>query len=179
MNMMAKYAIFTVILLAAGFASAATREEIDLHSQEALDDFYEKSSAGRELAQRAKGILIFPRVVKAGMGIGGEYGEGKLIINGQTEGYYNIASASIGFQLGAQRKAQVILFMTDDALQQFRNTEGWKAGVDGSVALATLGAGGSLDSNTAQQPIIGFVLSNEGLMYNLTFEGSKISRIER
>jgi len=178
MNMMTKSAIFTVVFMAAGFANAATKQEIDLHSQEALEDFYDQSSAGKELAQRAKGILIFPRVVKAGIGVGGEYGEGKLLVDGQTEGYYNIASASIGFQLGAQRKSQVILFMTDAALDSFRQTEGWKAGVDGSVAVATLGTGGALDSNTLQEPIIGFVFSNEGLMYNLTFEGSKISRID-
>lgn len=177
MKFISRFVIFTVLCAAASFASAATKEEIDLHSQEALSSFYEHSSAGKELAQRAKGILIFPRVVKAGMGIGGEYGEGKLLVSGQTDGYYNIASASIGFQLGAQLKSQVILFMTDEALQHFRDTEGWKAGVDGSVALATLGTGGAIDSNTAQEPIIGFVLSNEGLMYNLTFEGSKISKI--
>lgn len=177
MKFFAKCVFFAVVCVAAGFASAATKEEIDTHSQEALADLYQKSTAAKELAGRAKGILIFPRVVKAGMGIGGEYGEGKLITNGQTAGYYNIASASIGFQLGAQRKAQIILFMTDAALDGFRNTEGWKAGVDGSVALATLGTGGALDSNTAQEPIIGFVFSNEGLMYNLTFEGSKISKI--
>lgn len=168
------------LLLAVTFAaSAATREEIDLHSAEALEHLYSQSSAAEELARKAHGILVFPRVIKAGFGVGGEYGEGKLIIGGETEGYYNIASASVGFQIGAQRKAQVLLFMTPEALDGFRNTDGWSAGVDGSVALATLGAGATLDSNTLQSPIIGFIFSNEGLMYNLTFEGSKITRIER
>ena len=93
--------------------------------------------------------------------------------------YYNIAAASIGFQLGAQARSQIILFMTESALSKFRASEGWKAGVDGSVALATLGAGGAIDTETAKKPIIGFIFSNKGLMYNLTFEGSKITKIDR
>lgn len=173
------FVLVVALALPSTQATAATREEIDLHSEEALTKFFQQTSAGKELADRAKGMLIFPRVYKAGFGFGGEYGEGKLIVGGRTEGYYNIASASVGFQLGAQRKAQLILFMTDDALAQFRATEGWKAGVDGSVALATLGAGGGIDSNTLREPVIGFIFSNEGLMYNLTFEGSKISRLDK
>jgi hypothetical protein len=93
--------------------------------------------------------------------------------------YYNIAAASIGFQLGAQARSQIVLFMTPGALSKFRSSKGWKAGVDGSVALATLGAGGAIDSETARKPIIGFIFSNKGLMYNLTFEGSKISPIRK
>ncbi len=179
MNRLLKLIVPALLACCVLTVQAASRQEIDLRSTEALEQLYSQSSAARDLAAKAHGILVFPRVIKAGFGIGGEYGEGKLIINGETEGYYSIASASIGFQLGAQRKAQVIMFMTADALGNFRNTRGWSAGVDGSVALATLGAGGTLDSNTLQSPIIGFIFSNEGLMYNLTFEGSKISRIER
>jgi lipid-binding SYLF domain-containing protein len=160
-------------------AVAAGREEIDAYADEALETFYEQTQAGERLARNARGILVFPRVYKAGFGVGGEYGEGKLIVGGATAGYYNIVSASIGFQLGAQTKTQIILFMTDQALENFRASKGWEAGVDGSVAIATLGAGGTLDSNTLQQPIIGFIFSNKGLMYNLTLEGAKITRIER
>jgi len=100
-------------------------------------------------------------------------------LHGKTVDYYNTAAASIGFQLGAQVKSQVILFMSNDALKKFRASDGWKAGVDGSVALATLGADGSVDSDTAQKPIIGFIFSNKGLMYNLTFEGTKMSKIKK
>lgn len=171
--------LIAIISVGAVTAHAATREEIDLYSQEALDELYAQSPAARELANRARAILVFPRVIKAGLVMGGEYGEGKLIVGGATSGYYSTASASIGFQAGAQRKAQVILFMTDDALQQFINADGWEAGVDGSVAVATFGTGGSIDSNTAQKPIIGFIFSNKGLMFNLTFEGSKMSKINR
>lgn len=158
---------------------ADSKEEIDAYASEALQQFYKETPAGKRLADRAKGILVFPKVLKAGFGVGGEYGEGKLIVNGSTKGYYNIAAASIGFQFGAQQKSQVLLFMTNEALQGFLNSEGWDAGVDGSVAIATIGAGGEIDTKTANQPIIAFIFSNKGLMYNLTLEGSKITKINR
>lgn len=173
----------TATLIAAlalpAWAFAASKEEIDANVDVALDEFYAESPAGKRLAQRAKGMLVFPRVVKAGIGIGGEYGEGALLVGGSTAAYYNTASASIGFQLGAQVKSQVILFMTDDALDTFRSSDGWEAGVDGSVAVVEFGTGGEISSNSAQQPIIGFIFSNKGLMYNLTFEGSKMTKIDR
>jgi lipid-binding SYLF domain-containing protein len=160
-------------------ALAASREEIDANVQEAIGNFYKQTSAGKRLAQKAAGMLVFPEVIKAGIGIGGEYGEGALLIKGKTAAYYSTAAASIGFQLGAQVKSQIILFMNAKVLEDFRKSQGWKAGVDGSVALATLGAGGELSTDTIKQPIIGFIFSNKGLMYNLTFEGSKITRLER
>ncbi|MDO6419541.1 YSC84-related protein [Amphritea sp. 2_MG-2023] len=160
-------------------AHAASAQEIESKVNQALSELYQHSAAGKELATNAAGILVFPEVIKAGIGIGGEYGEGALRVGGKTVSYYNVASASIGFQLGAQIKAEVLLFMTADALAKFRHSDGWEAGVDGSVALATLGAGGTLDSNTLQQPIIGFIFSNKGLMYNLSIEGSKITKIQR
>ena len=159
--------------------SAASASEINAKTNQALKEFYRHSSAGKELAAKAAGVLVFPEVIKAGIGIGGEYGEGALRVGGKTVAYYNVASASIGFQLGAQLKSEIILFMSADALRKFRNSDGWEAGVDGSVAIATLGAGGEIDSNTVQQPIIGFIFSNKGLMYNLSIEGSKITRISR
>ena len=160
-------------------AQAASKEELDAEVREAVANFYQHTSAGKELAARAAGMLVFPNVLKAGVGIGGEYGEGALLVGGKTTAYYNIAAASIGFQLGAQARSQIVLFMTPGALSRFRSSKGWKAGVDGSVALATLGAGGAIDSETAKKPIIGFIFSNKGLMYNLTFEGSKISPIKK
>ncbi len=160
-------------------ALAASAEEIDAKVAQALEDFYRQTSAGKRLAQKAAGMLVFPEVIKAGIGVGGEYGEGALLINGKTAAYYSTAAASIGFQLGAQLKSQIILFMNPKVLQSFRASQGWKAGVDGSVALATLGAGGEIGTDTIRQPIIGFIFSNKGLMYNLTFEGAKITRIER
>jgi len=156
-----------------------SKEELDAEVREAVAELYQHSSAAKDLAGRSAGMLVFPKVVKGGIGIGGEYGEGALLVGGRTVAYYNIVAGSIGFQLGLQQKSQVILFMTQRELDKFRKSEGWKAGVDGSVALATLGAGGEIDTETAKKPIIGFIYSNKGLMYNLTFEGSKITEIEK
>ena len=169
-------ALFSLITVP---AMAASKAEIDAGVQVAIQDFYEESPAGKILAEQAAGMLVFPRVVKAGIGVGGEYGEGALLVGGETVEYYNTASASIGFQLGAQVKTQVILFMTAESLDNFRNSDGWEAGVDGSVALVEFSAAEEISSNSVQDPIIGFILSNRGLMYNLTFEGSKMTKIDR
>lgn len=168
-----------LLVLAATPAGAGSREELDAEVREAIDELYEHSSAAKELAAKAAGMLVFPKVVKGGIVVGGEYGEGALLIGGRTAAYYNIVAGSIGFQLGLQQKSQVILFMSQRELDKFKKREGWKAGVDGSVALATLGAGGQVDTETAKKPIIGFIYSNKGLMYNLTFEGSKITKIDK
>lgn len=169
----------TLLFSTPAYALNPSKEELDADVREAVAELYKHSSAAKELAGRAAGMLVFPKVVKGGVGIGGEYGEGALLVGGGTVGYYNVVSGSIGFQLGLQRKSQVILFMTQEELDKFRNSEGWKAGVDGSVAIATLGAGGQIDTETAKKPIIGFIYSNKGLMYNLTFEGSKITKIDK
>ncbi len=160
-------------------ASADSAVEIDAKANAALEAFYAHTSAGKELVAKASGMLIFPEVLKAGIGIGGEYGEGVLREDGKSQGYYNVAAASIGFQLGAQIKSEIILFMTPDALADFKASDGWEAGVDGSVALVTLGAGKTIDTSNIKDPIIGFVFSNKGLMYNLSIEGSKITKIAR
>jgi lipid-binding SYLF domain-containing protein len=162
-------------------ALAASKEEIDAEVRQALGELYKQSSAAKDLSASAKAILVFPKVIKGGIGIGGEFGEGALLVGGKTTGYYSTAAGSIGFQLGLQQKSQVIMFMSQKELDKFlkQNNDGWKAGVDGSVALATLGAGGALDTETAKKPIIGFIFSNKGLMYNLTFEGSKITKLDK
>ncbi|MFC1592363.1 YSC84-related protein, partial [Thermodesulfobacteriota bacterium] len=136
-------------------------------------------STGKQLIKKSHGVLVFPSVVKAGFGIGGEYGEGALRINGKTKAYYSTAAASIGFQLGAQSKTIMLVFMTKKALTAFRQSDGYEVGVDGSVVIAKVGAGGSIDSSTLDQPIVGFVFTNKGLMYNLTLEGSKITQIKK
>ncbi len=171
--------MLAVATLAVPVADAASREQIDAEVREAVKELYELSSSARELGGKAAGMLVFPSVYKGGIGVGGEYGEGALLIGGKTVGYYNVVSGSIGFQLGVQKKSQVVMFMSAKELEKFRASEGWKAGVDGSVAIATLGTGGEIDTNTARKPIIGFIFSNKGLMYNLTFEGSKITKIEK
>jgi len=159
------------------FAKSAI--EIDTSVDVALEQFNKDIKGGAEFLKSAKSVLVLPSVVKAGVGVGGEYGEGALRIGGKTVDYYSTAAASIGFQLGAQSKRIIIVFMQDDALKKFRESKGWEAGVDGSVALIEVGAGGTIDTTTIKDPIIGFVFGNKGLMFNLTLEGSKYTKIVR
>ena len=114
-----------------------------------------------------------------GFGVGGEYGEGVLLVKDQPAAYFATAGASFGLQLGAQYKTEIILFMTRQALVDFRNSRGWEVGVNASVTLVELGAAGRIDTAAIKQPVVGFIFSNKGLMYDLCFDGSKISRIAR
>jgi lipid-binding SYLF domain-containing protein len=171
-------AVASTILLGSR-AEAASAAAINADINATLSRFYRHVDGSRQLVREARGVLVFPTVIKAGVGIGGEYGEGALRTRGRTDGYYNTVSASFGFQLGAQARSVIILFMTDDALARFRHTDGWKVGVDGSVAVVTIGVGGSIDTDRITSPVIGFIFDGKGLMYNLTLEGSKISRIWR
>ena len=157
---------------------AATAKEIDTGVDAALKVFYKKIRGGREMVDAAPGVLVFPNVFKAGFGVGGEYGVGALRVGGRTVDYYNTVGVSAGLQLGAQSRSVVIIFRELQALEKFRRSKGWKVGVDGSVALAKIGAGGMVDSNSIQDSIVAFVFDNQGLMYNLTLEGSKISKLK-
>ncbi|MCK4502776.1 MAG: hypothetical protein KAU22_07045, partial [Desulfuromonadales bacterium] len=174
---MAVFTCFRVLLPEGVYAASAT--ELNAKTDASLKVFYSEVGAAKELAAKSKGILVFPAVYKAGFGIGGEYGEGVLRIKGKTVDYYSTASASIGFQLGAQKKTVVLLFMTQAALDDFRNSEGWEIGVDGSVALVEFGAGKEFNTSNIKEPIIGFIFGNKGLMYNLSLEGSKMTRLKK
>lgn len=170
--------LFSIVLLS-NSAQAESAIVIDVKVNEALDKFQKEVESANELVSKSLGILVFPSVIKAGIGIGGEYGEGALRINGKTVDYYNTATVSIGFQLGAQAKTVILLFMTDEVLSKFRNSKGWEVGIDGSVALIKVGVGGSLDTTKIKEPILGFVIGQKGLMYNLTLEGSKITKLNK
>jgi lipid-binding SYLF domain-containing protein len=180
-SLLAKFFFIGLALavFSAGTASAKSAREIDIGVDATLGQFKADVKGGREFLASARGVLVFPSVIKAGIGIGGEYGEGALRIGGKTVEYYNTAAASIGFQLGAQSKSVIVVFMENEALKKFRESQGWEAGVDGSVALVQMGAGGSIDTNTIKDPIVGFIFGNKGLMYNLTLEGSKYTKIVR
>jgi lipid-binding SYLF domain-containing protein len=160
-------------------ALAATAAELDASVDEALQLFAEQIDGAHEFLDQAAGYLVFPRVIKVGIAVGGETGEGALIIGGQTVDYYRTASGSIGFQLGAQAKSIVIAFMTKESLNKFQSSTGWKVGVDGSVALIDIGAGKAIDTTNIKDPVVGFVFGSKGLMYNLTLEGSKITKINK
>ncbi len=167
---------FGCVLVVLTSASAKERVHLDARIRAATSKFYEVSAAGKELAGKAKGMLVFPNVTKAGFGVGGERGNGALLVDGELVDYYTTTSASIGFQIGAQTRSQIILFMNDQVLDSFQNSQGWEVGVDASVAIATLGAGGEIDTETAKHPVIGFIFGNKGLMYNLSLEGTKVSK---
>jgi lipid-binding SYLF domain-containing protein len=162
-----------------GVAQAKSATEIDIGVDETLKRFRSEVKGGSNFLSRASGVLVFPSVIKAGFGIGGEYGEGALRAGGKTVDYYNTAAASIGFQLGAQSKSVVVVFMTGKALSDFRSSDGWKAGVDGSVAVIEWGVGEDINTVDIKDPVVGFVFSNKGLMYNLTLEGSKFTKIDK
>ena len=154
------------------------RQEIDANVNSTLKRLSSTMPGSHELVNKARGILVFPSVLAAGFGIGGEYGEGALRIGGKTVDYYSTVSGSFGLQIGAQSKAVIFLFMTQEALDKFRNSQGWTAGVDASVAVIKAGANGDVDLNTATQPVNVFVMTNQGLMANLTVEGTKITKLK-
>ena len=156
---------------------AASKATIDADVADALTRFHKLNVTHEQLEQRALGVLIFPGVTKAGMGVAGEHGEGVLQVNGSTVGYYSLTSASVGLTLGIAKHAKVILFMTEQSLADFNKNKGWSIGVDTGIAIAKLGAGGNYDSVTLKKSIVGFVFSEKGLMADVSLDGSKISRI--
>jgi len=174
--------VLIVLLAGIGFsggATAASAQEIDIKVDGALKEFTSEVKGGAEFLNKAKGVLVFPDVVKAGLVVGGEYGEGALRVGGKSLQYYNIASASFGFQIGAQQYAIVMVFLEEEAMNKFRESSGWEAGVDGSVAIAEWGAGEDINTQNFKEPIVGFVFSNKGLMAGVSIEGSKITKLER
>ena len=174
--------IIFILVIAPHFspgAQARTAKEIDVSVDVALDRFKNEVPGAKEFLNNAKGVLVIPNVIRIGFGLGGEYGEGALLIDGKTVDYYSVAAGSFGFQIGAQSKHIIIIFMDEGALTTFRDSLGWRAGVDGSVALVDYGAGGSVDTKNIQHPIVGFVFGLKGLMVNLSLEGSKFTKLTR
>ena len=168
-----------IALLLTSSVLAASAEKIDREADKALQVFRDDIPGAEVFINQAAGYLIFPRVIKFGIGIGAETGEGALRVGGQTVAYYRTTSGSVGLQLGAQAKSIVIAFMTKESLQKFRDSSGWKVGVDGSVALIDLGGGKTIDSHNVRDPVVGFIFGSKGLMYNLTLEGSKFSKLDK
>lgn len=168
-----------VVTSMSAVAAGPSKVELDAEVTGTLQKLYSNQPAAKILGEKAKGVLVFPKIVKGGFLVGGEFGDGVLLINDQTTSYYRTISGSVGFQFGAQLRSQIIMFMTDEALKKFLDSDGWEAGVDGSVAIAEFGAGGAIDTQTSKAPIVGFITDNKGLMYNLTLEGTKISKIKK
>jgi len=172
------WATIISVLLSSGVI-AKTAREIDVGVDVAIERFYKQVKGAKEFVKSSKGMLVMPNVIKGALIVGGEYGEGALRINGETVGYYNTISGSIGFQIGAQAKDIILLFMTDEVLKQFRASSGWEAGVDGNVALITIGAGERADTTTSKDPIVGFVFDAKGLMADISLKGAKFTKLNK
>ncbi|EEA02555.1 putative lipoprotein [Burkholderia sp. H160] len=157
---------------------AAKRQSIDASVDGTLSRLFTTVPGSRELVSKARGVLVFPSVLQAGFIVGGQYGEGALRVGGATVGYYSTVSGSLGLTAGAQSKALIFLFMTQDSLDKFRNADGWSAGVDASVALVKVGANGAVDTTTATAPVQVFVLTNAGLMGDVSLQGTKVTRMK-
>ena len=164
-------------LLAAGNAQAS-KQALDESVRTAMGNFQAKIPLAPQLVEKAVGILVFPKVYKAGFLLGGGIGEGALQIRGETVQYYRTTSLSYGFQFGVQWRTEIVMFMTQDALDKFRAGNGWQAGIDGSIAVIAFGVGNSIDTDSMQEPIIGFIFDDKGLMFDLSLKGSKYWKID-
>ena len=162
----------------AGGDPAAQRTAIDTAADSALSRLYAQQPGTRELLRSARGVLVFPSFVQAGFIVGGGSGHGVLRKDGKTTGYFRMTEASAGLLAGAQSQAVFILFMTEAALKGFEASRGWTVGADASVSMINVGANAQITTQTAQQQIIGFVMTNAGLMGNLSLNGNRITRLD-
>lgn len=153
---------------------AARRAALDAEADRALSQLFNEIRGSRELVESARGVLVFPSVVSAGFVVGGTHGHGVLRKGGKTVRRYSMTAASVGLLAGARSKAVFYLFMTEDALRRFESSSGWQAGVDASVAVVNVGANAAVDTRSAQQPVVAFVLTNVGLMANLSMDGTRV-----
>ena len=167
-----------VMCLVAQAAQAATAAEIDKEVQLAIEKLYKSSPVTKDLAATAKGILVFPDVLKAGFIVGAQYGEGALLENGRPVAYYNTVAASYGLQAGAQSFGYAMFLMTDKAVDYLKKSKGWEIGVGPNVVVVDKGKAKSLTTSTAKDDIYAFFFGQEGLMAGLGLQGSKITRIE-
>lgn len=168
---------YIFILLFGANINAKSSLEIDAAIESAIDRFTNEIQGAQTYLDGARGILVIPKMIKAGLVLGLEYGEGALVVDNIKVQYYRAFSGSLGLQLGIGSKDLIILFYDDEAMDDFLYSSGWQVGVDGSVALLDMGAGGSLDSTESQDPIVGFVFGHKGLIAGLSLEGTKFTKI--
>ena len=166
-------------LLFTGPSYAGTAKEIDASADAAMDRFYKNVKDAKEVVRQAKGMLVLPNVKKGAFIVGAEYGQGAMRIGGKTVEYYSMISGSIGLQIGGQAKDIVIAFNSSEALKKFRNSKGWEAGVDGNVALVTIGAGESAISAMGKDPIVAFVFDVKGLIADMSIRGAKFNKLDK
>lgn len=166
------------LLLGATPALAADTVQIERDSRQALSDLYAATPAAKDLGAKAKAILVFPSILKAGLIIGGQGGNGALFVNGKVVGYYNTAAASYGLQAGAQEFAYAMFLMTDAAIASVKESDGWEVGVGPTIVVVDEGAAKSLTTTTAKDDVYAFIYGQKGLMAGLGIQGSKITKLE-
>ncbi len=171
--------LLAVALILPAGALAASAAQIDAKADNALNSLYRTDEGASALAEKAKGVLIFPSIIKGGFIFGGAYGEGALRVGGKTVGYYNSVAASYGLQIGAQSFSYALFLMTNEALAFVGKSDGWELGVGPSVVVADEGFGKKASTTTLQSEIYAFIFGQEGLIAGLGIEGSKITRIDR
>jgi len=164
--------------LSAG-AFAATPEDLNKDSSQALAMLTKSNPLAADIAKKAKAVLIFPNIVKAGLVFGGAYGEGVLRQNDKSDGYYNSITASFGWQAGAQSYGYVVFLMTDTAVKYVHQTHGWEIGVGPTVVMVNEGVAKNLSSSTIKDDAYAFIFDQQGLMASLSIEGTKISKIRK
>ena len=157
--------------------NAKAMNEIDAAIESSLSRFTEEIQGGDAYLDGARGVLVIPRMWKAGVLLGFEFGEGALIVDGIKVQYYQALTTSLGIQFGVGSKDLIILFFDDTAMDNFLYSSGWEVGVDGAVALFTIGAAGSADTITFKDPIVGFVFGQKGLLAGVSIEGTKFTKI--
>jgi lipid-binding SYLF domain-containing protein len=166
-----------VAAVSAPLARAASRQELQRDAAHALKSLYANNTAARLLGEKAKAILVFPKIVKAGFMFGGQMGDGVLMKKGKTVGYYNSMAASYGFQAGVQVFGYALFFMNSAALSYLDKSEGWEIGVGPSIVVVDTGVGRSLTSTTITQDVYAFIFDQRGLMAGAGIQGSKITKI--
>jgi lipid-binding SYLF domain-containing protein len=176
---------FLVMTIAAALVSAtspahaATAEDIDQSSAQALEKLCKANPVAATLSQKAKAVLIFPNIIKAGLLFGGSYGEGALLQGQKPAGYYNSVSASWGVQAGAQSYSYAVFLMTDKAQKYLHDSRGWEIGVGPTVVIVDEGVAKNLSSSTLKEDAYAFIFGQQGLMAGVSIEGTKISAIQR
>jgi len=168
--------LLTISFISSTNINASKVDEIDAAIDSALERFTNEIQGGATYLAGARGILVIPKMIKAGVILGLEFGEGALIVDEIKVQYYRAFTTSLGLQIGVGRKDLIILFFDDTAMDDFLYSSGWEVGVDGSVALFTMGAGGSADTITRKDPIVGFVFGHKGLIAGISLEGTKFSK---
>ena len=157
--------------------SAKSMNEIDAAIESSLTRFTEEIQGGESYLEGARGILVIPRMWKAGVLLGFEFGEGALIVDGIKVQYYKALTTSLGIQVGVGAKDLVLLFFDDTTMDNFLYSSGWEVGVDGAVALFPMGIAGAADTNTFKDAIVGFVFGQKGLIAGVSIEGTKFTKI--